>query len=513
MRIRNIKLIGISLLFLPLLAFLAVKLSVNVPRFSGSVLGANTQLVDVNVDFAQKIANGSPLIFGGVHAPEPSDTQVWDSISNVGVNSVRSDFFLEYCGPKNITIADYKQNVNNVQDTKNWTTSCLNNVSQIYSNAKKRGMKVTAVVAYTPPWLTKSKQPKDLPMDWEVYEDLVAKMYKLNRQYIDYIEVWNEPDHPNFLQTGNKNKEEDYLQLYKHVAEAIRKVDAEANDGKRVLIGGPVISCSCHLTFVESLLKDPNNRQYIDFVSIHSYGEKDNNIQKTKELMKKYGYENYPLYVSEWNRTSIANEFRPYNTTYLAVNYSAGRLMEYLNKGVSMASYFSLRPNDPNNSQPERQAYGFYRKENGKTRLLPQHMVWELLSKNLELGQGSSDIYLSETSSAEPTVVGFNNKSNIKGMVVSNPGSNSTVNFSAYKFGSNGERYIIELSKITEKNGLQPGYCVQRVTLNSDKLNFKFDVPSSSVVAVTLKKSDSSLQELSKILSPTTQNNCLIFEN
>ncbi|MBW7956184.1 cellulase family glycosylhydrolase [Patescibacteria group bacterium] len=507
-KLRNI---GIVVAVLPILIFVGVKVFVNVPQLSGSVLGANTQLINVGVNFSQKTSDSSPLLFGGVHAPEPADKFVWDTVSDIGVNLLRSDFFIEYCGPKNITIADYKQNVNEIQDTRNWTKSCLSTVSQIYSNAKKRNMKVTAVVAYTPPWLTKSGQPKDLPMDWEVYEDLVMKMYKLNREYIDYVEVWNEPDHPNFLQTGNKDKEADYLLLYQHISKAIKRVDDEANDGKRALIGGPAISCTCHLSFVERLLQDPATRGNIDFVSVHSYGENDQNLPKVRQLMKKYGYGDLPLYVSEWNKTSIANNDRPYNQTYLAVGYTTGRLIEFLNNDVDMAAYFSLRPNDPSNSLPERQAYGFYRKEGAKYRIFPQQWVWQLLSKNLQLGQVPSEIFKSETTNPEPSaVLGFGNAS-VKGVVVNNPGSNSTVNFTGYKLGERGQRYIVEVSKITEK-GLQSGFCVQRITLDSTDAKFKFEAPAKSVVAVEIKKSDSSLAELSKILAPTTQNNCLSFE-
>jgi hypothetical protein len=455
---------------------------------------------------------GSPYVFGGVHAPTSGHYFMWDKLSDVGVTLLRSDFFLEFCAPKNITLDEYRNNRNNIQDTNNWPKQCLANISEIYRLAKKNDMKVAAVVAYTPPWLTKSGNSRDLPVDWEVYEEIVSKLYKLNRPNIDLIEVWNEPDHTKFFQISpGASKESAYLDLYFHVAKAIKKVDDDANDGKRALIGGPAISCPCNSSYIEKMLGDSRINESIDFVSIHSYEDGDKYLPAIKEILAKYDAEHLPIYVSEWNKGSTAKTDREYNQTYKSVTYTATRLLNFLNNNVQLASYFSLRQNDPANALEERQAYGFYRMNGKKYNVFPQQYVWQLLSKVSSLGSGNSKIFEVSGSESLPTL-SFINADGEPGVIVVNDGSDISVNLTTLNLPIIDRETSVHISRITEAEGIVKEYCTERI-IPKNVTNFSFAVPANSVIAIRFEPFKHSLADVARILAISTQKDCIVYES
>lgn len=54
-------------------------------------------------------------------------------------------------------------------------------------------MKVMMIIAYCPGWLAYNGTGKGVPMDLDVYADIVRKVYSRYHKYIDWVEVYNEP--------------------------------------------------------------------------------------------------------------------------------------------------------------------------------------------------------------------------------------------------------------------------------------------------------------------------------
>ena len=49
------------------------------------------------------------------------------------------------------------------------------------------------IIAYCPGWLAYNGTSKGVPMDLDVYADIVRKVYSRYHKYIDWVEVYNEP--------------------------------------------------------------------------------------------------------------------------------------------------------------------------------------------------------------------------------------------------------------------------------------------------------------------------------
>ncbi len=106
------------------------------------------------------------------------------------------------------------------------------------------------------------------PKDYELWQDLIFQFTRhVTERYGEeevknwYFEVWNEPNLRGFW-SGTK---EEYFELYKHAAIAVKRVNADYK------IGGPASSKSYWLTDLINYCKE--NQVPIDFASTHLYGQ------------------------------------------------------------------------------------------------------------------------------------------------------------------------------------------------------------------------------------------------
>ncbi|RLF00552.1 MAG: hypothetical protein DRJ57_00690 [Thermoprotei archaeon] len=107
-------------------------------------------------------------------------------------------------------------------------------------------------------------------------------------------EIWNEPDIDRFWALSAQ----EYFRLYETLAKAVKRADPEA------MVGGPTIAYN--LTFLEEFLNYTRSRGVpLDFVSWHAYSTNPRDIveraRRVREIMVKYGYEELPSVLDEWN--------------------------------------------------------------------------------------------------------------------------------------------------------------------------------------------------------------------
>lgn len=390
--------------------------------------GSSAAPLTISVDYSKQTAKGSPLIFGGNHAPNVEHQDAWNKIAEVGVTSIRKDLFIDKALPNNISINDYLKNKNGAADTENWNWNEINKIKDIFSNAKKRNFKTIGILCYNPAWLTFSKTPYGVPISWTVYEDIVKKIYKIHRNNLDYIEIWNEPDWNIFFNTKNSglSPEEAYSILYYHATKAIREVDSSFNDGKTIPIGGPANSDVYHTSVLETLLKSKriNTESNLNYISYHNYETKYNVKEPSwtyyKTVLKKYNLQNKNVMITEWNYDSEGYQ-KPnkYNTGNDAVIYTANKFIDFLKMGLYGAFYHILEPIAINKPKGGEGYFGFYSWKNGKAELLPQAKTWRILSKSMGLGTGESKI-ISTQNSAELNSTGFINSTGEEGVAFVN---------------------------------------------------------------------------------------------
>ncbi|HRN69625.1 MAG TPA: hypothetical protein PLS49_00440 [Candidatus Woesebacteria bacterium] len=457
--------------------------------------GASTNPVVVSVDYNRPISQGSPLIFGGNHAPDIGDIAAWDQIAEIGITSIRKDLFPDKVVPQT-TIQNYKNNINGVADPLNWNETEINKVKDAFIQARKRGMSNIAILAYTPKWLTHNGKDNGVPQDWEVFEDIAKKIYKIHRENIDYIEIWNEPDWQVFLdiQNSGQTREEVYEKMFYYGAKAIREVDEEINDGKRVPIGGPTASDTQQGSLLNAILVSDRASKYLDFVSYHNYELKEDKLfpEPSWDIytnILKNNNANKPIFITEWNYT--ANSDKPYsqNTGIEGLLFTANKFLDYLTMGLSGANYHVIEPlriSKPNEGDGY---FGFYRIKNGKTELVSQAKAWRILSNKMGLGTGRSQIYNVtglHTNNMDIKAIGFANHEEQKGIILVNESIHSLpieILLKETKISNYAKIQVYEASD--NNDSTKPKYD-GLLKMNKASTSFKYYIPKQSVIAIKI---------------------------
>jgi hypothetical protein len=454
--------------------------------------GASTKPIEIRVDYAKQISTGSPLIFGGAQYPPIEQQDAWDKIADAGVTSIRVDFGIDRLVRNVASVENYKNNVNNIQDTKNWDQKGINDELQVYKNAKKRGMKVIAIADFSIDWLSYSGTVFGYPKDWNVYDDIIKKTYKMYRPYIDYLEIWNEPDMPidkSFLDVTNSglSKKEAYAQVYSHISSAIREVDAEINDGKIMPLGGPVSCLSNDPSFLEAILKSPMLSQKLDFVSYHQYesAPSESNI-KYKEMLQRYNKPQFPIFLTEWSYSSKGSEIGDIIPTDAGILYAANMLLNYFHMGLAGANYHSLTPFSNNKPFGIEKNHAFYEWNNGKAKLLPLARAWRLLSNDMGLGKGQSNMYTVDTSDSDINTIVFKNSAHNYGAVFINNSSDSKITAVSMDGISTMKYAKVSLYTASADNDAKAPAYAGEVKMKDNKANITLLLPKESMIGVTL---------------------------
>lgn len=461
----------------------------NIVYKQGDVLGISTDEASVAIDFARQVSVASPLIFGGAHAPRLTDTKAWDQIESAGVTAIRLDFFLDRYIPSKFTVDQYKQNVGDVQNPKLWNQTEINNVKGVYQQAHKRNMKVMGILAYNVKWLSLSDTNYGVPKDWAVFDDLAQKSYRIFRDDLDYLEIWNEPDMDVFWNMKNSGlkKEDAYYTLVQHAIADIRKVDAEINDGKRMKIGIGVTAIPTNTGYIEKVLADPNLRKEVDFVSYHNYEHlKEPSNLALNKVLAKYNLSNLPTFVTEWAHAPSMKKADSYVLEDVAIPYAGGKLIDFLKMGIAGANYFSMQPIIPDSPRGDEGYLGFYTGQGSSLNMLPIIKTWSLMSKTMGLGKGDNKIYAAEQS--DEKVIGVNNSINDLGIVLSNPSYQmKTFNLTLYNLPLKSD----VVAEAYVASGDLDGKSIIGTTLvksRADGNSLKVLAPANSVVGIKLRQ-------------------------
>lgn len=351
----------------------------------------------LTVNFGTTTLTGTPNVFGGCKAPQQAQqANVYPQLVDAGVTRVRGDYYFEAIIPTSLcsSLADYKNNVNNIQDPSKWSYGHLFYVDA----AKSYGLKTLMVADYCPLWLSYSGWQFGVPKDWGVWEDIVKKVYTIYQSKTDWVELWNEPDLSTVDITGSpySTKEDALVDLMYHTVTAIRSVNSNAK------IGGFAFS-SYNSTMLQTILSKAiakYGKSWVDsnfnFISWHQYGIDCGSVSVSSwnSVLSGLGLStNKDFYVDEWNYT--ANWQGTYDElhTEKAIGFAGRALSKFINAGVG-ADYFSLYPyNYPLTNTIHEDGVlttlSFYTANGSTGTLLPQSYPFRILSNKLGLGKGN----------------------------------------------------------------------------------------------------------------------------
>lgn len=255
--------------------------------------------------------------------------------------------------------------INQLAKSKDDQGKILDNYDSVIKDISDSGGTVILDLFGTPAGLGKVLDKKSPPWDLRAFKALVKNImrnYSCDKKYNVWYEVWNAPDMDDFF-LGRK---QDYLNLYRAVAESARELENETK--VHIPVGGPSVSwwlqslegntvASPERSLVYELIKFCYSRHLpIDFISWHSYStdptvENESTIYKRKSeinLIKDWlgyfgFYRDTPLVVDEWNYDRDSNmAVERGERGFIGASYIPARIKNMYEAKINYQIYFCL---------------------------------------------------------------------------------------------------------------------------------------------------------------------------
>lgn len=275
------------------------------------------------------------------------------------------------------------------QLTKEEQDKFIDNYANLIKNLNDKGAIVLLDFFGTPQGMGKVLDKKSVPADYSQYKQLVKQYireFSCNRKLKIWYEVWTAPDLEEFF----LGTTQDYLLLYKNVAEAVNELEAETKAD--ILIGGPSVSWWFRTLEDNSIITPESSLIYelikfcyqhklpLDFISWHAYStdpkaEKENTKynRNPAELIRPWlSYfnfdENIPLIVDEWNYDNGLNlSPEREEKSHINASYIPSRLKNMAESGIDYQVFFSLQDFQDNSELVNRNVGVFSNKNAAKS--------------------------------------------------------------------------------------------------------------------------------------------------
>ncbi len=240
----------------------------------------------------------------------------------------------------------------------------LSNYESIIKKVNDAGGIVILNIFGTPAGLGKVLDKKSPSLDLNVFKELVKnhiRQLSCSKKYNIWYEVWNAPDLDDFFLGGTQ----EYLSMYRAVAEGIKELEAEAK--MHIPVGGPAVSwwfqvcgnntiMSPEKSLVYELIKYCYNYQLpLDFITWHTYstdpkqeyeitGYNKASLSLIRDWLAYFKFNvNTSLIIDEWNYDSGAN-FLParHEKANICASFIPARIKNMHEAGLDYQIYFSL---------------------------------------------------------------------------------------------------------------------------------------------------------------------------
>ena len=254
--------------------------------------------------------------------------------------------------------------INQLSKDKDAQSKLLTNYDNIIKNISDAGGIVILDIFGTPAGLGKVLDKKSPPWDLKAFKELVKSTIRdlsCNKRYNIWYEIWDAPDLDSFF----LGRQQEYFNLYRAVATAIRELESETKI--HIPLGGPSSSwwfqnldTNTILTPEKSLIYELikfcyHYRLPLDFITWHGYStspgaEKENTIYKKiavsliRDWLTYFHFDrNTTLIVDEWNYDRNLNVFpERQEKSFIAASYIPSRIKNMHEAGVDYQLYFCL---------------------------------------------------------------------------------------------------------------------------------------------------------------------------
>jgi O-glycosyl hydrolase len=327
----------------------------------------------VTVDFSKQTGQAYPGVFGGNSYND--NAAICTMHKQAGFNVVRMDGGIDGIVPTS-TVDNYKNNINNAADTSTWRFRTN------FDPYVAAGLKLLYIIDYCPPWLSYTGTNLGVPKDWDVWEDIIKKIYRHYQNKITYVEVWNEPDWVFFDVSGSPYSKQAtaYKELYRHTMRAIRSINST------VSIGGYVSTIS----WTDTLLNDTEIAPNVDFLSYHFYSQNNQSCLPWKTAAARHNKPDMPIFITEWNSDASYTNIPLNSQAPEAISYVGKILANQIKEGVSVGILFCMA-----------KMSDFYTVD-ANNQFVPKVSTYRLMSVQLGLGKGQGTVC--QTTSSGVTV-------------------------------------------------------------------------------------------------------------
>lgn len=253
--------------------------------------------------------------------------------------------------------------INESAKDSNLQEKLLAHYEEVIKKVSDAGGTVILDLFGTPAGLGKVLDKKSPPRDMKAFKALIKEhMRRLSceKKYRVWYEVWSAPDLDDFF----LGRDQEYLALYRAVAETVKELEAET--GIHIPVGGPSVSwwfknlqentvATPERSLIYQLIKFCYRyRLPLDFVSWHSYStdplvDKETTIyQKTavaliRDWLSYFNFDSTVLVVDEWNYDSGANLLSErHERSFICASYLLARMKNMNEAGIDYQTVFSL---------------------------------------------------------------------------------------------------------------------------------------------------------------------------
>jgi len=233
-----------------------------------------------------------------------------------------------------------------------------------------------------PAGLGKALDKRSAFRDFKIFKAYVKDIIRdlsCYKKYNIWYEVWNAPDLDEFF----LGRQQDYLLMYRAVAEACKELEKETKIN--IPVGGPSVSAWFRDTEGNSVLTPERSLIYslirycysyhlpLDFISWHGYSsDPDRDSEKTvykrsmavliRDWLSYFHFDrDTPLIIDEWNFDRDANLLiERGENSFIAASFIPSRLEKMRQAGLSSQVYFSLEDFENKNEGVVRNVGAFY---------------------------------------------------------------------------------------------------------------------------------------------------------
>lgn len=254
--------------------------------------------------------------------------------------------------------------INQFAKNKDLQNNLLGNYEKIIKNISDAGGVVILDIFGTPAGLGKVLDKRSPPQNLKAFKKLIKshiRALSCQNRYNIWYEVWSAPDLDDFF-LGRK---QEYLNLYRVIAEAINELEAETKI--HIPLGGPSISWwfqnpdgntinTPEQSFIYELINFCyRNHLPLDFITWHGFSS-DPQAEKQTTVYNKFSVElirewltyfhfdqNIPLIIDEWNYDRGVNVLpERKEESFISASYIPARLKNMYEAGLNYQLYFSL---------------------------------------------------------------------------------------------------------------------------------------------------------------------------